>query len=353
VPRHVVEKWGSAWTQPRHWVSNGPYVITASRLGDYVKAVKNPRFYEADKVCVDEVYYYATPDTISAERRVKRGELDLSTDIQSNRIALLRKEIPAYVRTHTYLGVSYLAYNTNIKALKDRRVRLALTMAVDRDFITRKLMRGGQVPAYTFVPPGVANYPLTAAPAWSTWSFERRQAAAKALLAQAGYGPRNPLKVEIKHRNSADPTLIMPSIQADWKAIGVDARLAQNETQIAYAAYRSRDFQVADAAWIGDYNDAMSFLYLQQSATGPQNYGDYNNPLYDKLLAQADSEPNVKLRAGYLAQAERVMLGDAPVAPIFFYVNKNLVNPRVTGWVDNIIDHHRTRYLCIAGAGRK
>jgi len=347
VPKHVVEKWGKDWTKPAHWVSNGAFKVTEWRLGDYVKVVKNPRFYDADKVCLDEVYYYPTNDAISAERRVKRGELDLNTDIQSNRIALLRKEIPAYVRTHTYLGVAYLAFNSHVPALKDRRVRIALDMAIDRDFITAKLLRGDQTPAYTFTPPGVANYPVATPPVWASWTLERRQAAARALLAQAGFDAAHPLKLEIKHRNSADPMLVMPSIQADWKMIGVNATLAQNETQIAYAAYRSRDFQVADAAWIADYNDAMSFLYLQQSSTGPQNYGDYRNPVYDALLAKADNEPDAKVRAGYLAHAERVMLRDAPVAPLFFYINKNLVSPNVTGWVDNIIDHHRTRYLCL------
>ena len=347
VPRHVVEKWGAAWSRPEHWVGNGPYVISAWRLGDYVKAVKNPRFWDARKVCVDQVYYYPTNDAISAERRVRRGELDLNTDIQSNRIALLRKQMPAYVRTHTYLGVSYLAFNTKVAALRDRRVRIALSMAIDRDFVARKLLRGGQTAAFTFVPPGVANYRTAAPPVWANWSFERRQAAARALLSQAGYGPPNPLRIEIKHRNSADPMLVMPSIQADWKAIGVEARLAQNETQIAYASYRSRDFQVADAAWVADYDDAMSFLYLQQSSTGPQNYGDYRNPVYDAWLAKADNEPDAARRAAFLARAEQAMLSDAPVAPIFFYVNKNLVSPNVTGWVDNLTDHHRTRYLCV------
>nr|QQZ49666.1 hypothetical protein JKL49_22760 [Phenylobacterium glaciei] len=141
--------------------------------------------------------------------------------------------------------------------------------------------------------------------------------------------------------------LFMPAIQADWKAIGVDAALVQNETQIAYAAYRSRDFQVADAAWIADFNDAMSFLYLQQSSTGSQNYGDYKNPVFDALLARADNESDVKVRAGYLAQAEHIMLEDAAVAPVFFYVNKNLVSPKITGWKDNLVDQHRSRWLCM------
>jgi oligopeptide transport system substrate-binding protein len=349
VPKHMVERYGDAWSRPAHYVANGPYVISEWRLGDFIKAVKNPRFYDADKVCVDEIYYYPTNDAISAERRVRRGELDINTDIQSNRIAFLKKQIPAYVRTHTYLGIAYLAFNTHVPALKDHRVRVALDMSIDRDFITRKLLRGGQVPAYTFVPPGVANYQAAQPPVWAAWPLERRQAAARVLLARAGYGQGRPLKVEIKHRNTPDPMLFMPAIQADWKTIGVDAALAQNETQIAYAAYRSRDFQVADAAWIADYNDAMSFLYLQQSSTGAQNYGDYKSPAYDALLAKADHEPDAKVRAGYLAEAERIMLADAPVAPIFFYVNKNLVSPKVTGWVDNILDHHRARYLCVTG----
>jgi oligopeptide transport system substrate-binding protein len=350
VPRHVVEKWGDAWSRPGHFVGNGAFTPVTWRLGDYVRSVKNPRFYEADKVCVDEIYYYPTSDAISGERQVKRGELDLNTEINSNRIAFLRKEMPGYVRTHLYLGVSYLAFNTHVPAFQDRRVRQALTMAVDREFITHKLLRGGQTPAYTFVPPGVANYASPQPPAWARWTFAQRQAQARRLLTEAGYGPGHPLKIEIKHRNSADSMLIMPAIQSDWKQVGVQATLAQNETQIAYASYRSRDFQVADAAWIADYNDALSFLYLQQSSTGSQNYGDYHNPAFDALIARADQEPDAKVRAGYMAQAESIMLDDATVAPVFFYVNKNLVSPKVTGWVDNIIDHHRTRYLCVRGA---
>ena len=244
VPKHVVEKWGDAWTQPANYISNGPYMLKSWTLGDHVNVVKNPRFYDAKNVCIDQINFYPTNDAIGAERRVRRGELDMNADIQSNRIAFLRERMPDYVHTSTYLGVAYLAFNTAVPAFKDKRVRLALNMSIDREFITGKLLRAGQIPAYAF---------------------------------------------EIKHRNSPDPMLFMPAIQADWKEVGVETALMQNETQIAYAAYRSRDFQVADAAWIADYNDAMSFLYLQQSSTGAQNYGDYKNPAFDALLAKADT----------------------------------------------------------------
>jgi len=351
VPKHVVTKLGEAWVRPGNMVSNGPYVLTEWRLGDYVKAVRNPRFFEADKLCVDEIRYYPTTDSISAERRVASGELDVNTDIQSNRIAFLRTKMPGYVRTNTYLGTTYIAFNNSKKSgyppFRDKRVRQALAMAIDRDFITDKLFRGGQKPAETFAPPGTANYQAVKPPFWFAWTLERRQAEARKLLAAAGYGPDHPLKVEIKHRNTPDPMLYMPAVQADWKAIGVQVTLAQQETQIAYADYRARAFQVADAAWVADYNDASSFLDLQRSWYGPQNYGDYNNPVYDALLDKADHEPDAVKRAQYMAEAEHIMLEDAPIVPVYFYINKNLVSPAVTGWVDNLVDHHRTRWLCM------
>lgn len=351
VPKHVVERWGDDWIKPEHFVGNGPYVLKEFRLGNYVRSVKNPLFWDADKVCVDEIYYYPTNDSISAERRVARGELDLNTDIQSNRIAFLRTKMPGYVRTNTYLGLAYIAFNNNPKTgyppFRDRRVRQALSMAIDRDFIANKLLRGGQSPANTFTPPGVANYSGAQPAYWASWPFAKRQAEARRLLAEAGYGPNRPLKLEIKHRNTPDPMLFMPAVQADWKEIGVEVTLAQQETQIAYQDYRTRAFQVADAAWIADYNDPTSFLDLQRSFYGPQNYGDYNNPEYDRLMALADQEPDVAKRAALMAKAEHMMLEDAPVAPVYFTVNKALVSPRITGWVDNLLDHHRTRWLCV------
>jgi oligopeptide transport system substrate-binding protein len=357
VPEHIVARYGERWASGGHFVSNGPYVIESWKMGDRVHLVRNRRFYDDAKTCIDEIDFYPTTDSISAERRVRRGELDINDDIQSNRIAYLRRpgQMPAYVHTHAWLGVAYLAFNgRQAPALRDRRVRQALSMAIDRDFIARKLLRGGQIPAFSFVPPGIANYvPGGVKPYWGDWPLARRQAEARRLLAAAGYGPARPLKLELKHRNSADPMLFMPAIQADMKDIGVQVQLVQNESQIAYAAYRARDFQIADAAWIADYNDPLSFLYLQRSTTGGQNYSDYANPAYDALLDRADHEPDAARRAAYLARAEKMMLEDAPVAPVFFYVSKNLVSPAVTGWVDNLADWHRARYLCFKDAAAR
>ena len=350
VPRHAVQRWGEAWSDPAHYVANGAYRPSSWKLGDHVTVVRNPSFYDADKLCIDRIDYYPTNDAISAERRIARGELDLNTSIQSNRVPYLRQpgHVPAFVRIHTYLATTYVIFNgRDVPALKDLRVRQALSMAIDREFITGKLLRAGQSPAYVFVPPGTADYPGSPLPAWAGWSLARRQAEARRLLAAAGYGPRRPLHIELKLFNTSDPMLISPAIQADWKSVGVQAELIQNETQIAYDSYRNRDFQVALAAWVGDYNDAMSFLGLFQSATGAQNYGDYKNPAYDAVLAQADHEPDLQRRGAYLAKAEQMVLADAAIAPLYFTVNRNLVRPDLSGWTDNLLDIHPSRYLCL------
>ena len=351
TPEHVVRKWGDAWSQPGHMVSNGPYTLKSWALGDKIKLVKNPGFYDAKNVCLDEVNYYPIADPTSAERQVRRGELDLSNALRSSRVAYLRRpdQVPAYVHTATFLGIEYLALNTHVPAFKDRRVRLALDLALDREFYTGKLLRAGELPAYGFVPPGVANYPGVVKAYFADTPYAQRQADARRLLAEAGYGPGHPLKFELMY--STGSTEALPAaIQADFRAVGVEMSLVQAEGQILFANLNARNFQMGVAGWIADYNDANTFLYLLQSKTGQQNYGDYNNPAYDDLLEKADHEANAGVRAQYLKQAEKLMIDDAPVLPLYYWVSRNLVNPSITGWEDNIIDHHRKRWMCFKDA---
>jgi oligopeptide transport system substrate-binding protein len=350
APRHVVEKYGDAWVQPGKYVSNGPFKLVSWRLGDRIQAVKNPAFFEAEKVCIDRINYYPTADAVAAERRIQRGELDLNTTFQSNRYERLQRTLPGYARTHVSLATSYLSFNTrDVPPLKDVRVRRALSESIDREFITKKLLRAGQMPAYSFVPPITAGYAPGPSTVWAGKPLEVRQAEARALLAQAGFTPERPLKIEIKTANNTDSLLLMEAVQADWRAIGVDVSLQQNEGAIAFAAYRERDYQVGSMSWYADYNDPVSFLALMQSTTGAQNYGDYKNPTFDALLKQADQEPDLERRAQLLSRAEQIMLSEEGTAPLFYQVTRALVNPRVTGFVDNALNFHRARWMCVKG----
>jgi oligopeptide transport system substrate-binding protein len=353
APEHAVRRWGAAWVTPGRMVSNGAYELADWRLGDYLRIIKNPRYRDAGQVCFDRVDFYPLNDLVSTERRVLRGELDVNAGVQSNRVARLRSrpDSARYVRSHPYLTTTYMIFNRrDVGPLKDVRVRQAISMAIDRDFITQKLTRAGQVPTTSFVPRGIAGYLPPAAPHpgayWADWPLPRRQAEARRLLAELGYSPARPLKLELKTFNSPGSLIVAQSIQSDLKTVGVDATFRQEDGAVIFESFNIRDFQLGLAAWVADFDDPMTFLGLMRSDTGAQNYGDYKNPRYDALLDAADHEPEAGKRAQYLAQAEQLMLDDADVAPVLNGVNLNLVAPDITGWVDNDADIHPIRYLC-------
>jgi oligopeptide transport system substrate-binding protein len=344
-PRHAIERWGEKWSKPGRYVSDGPYTLVSWKLGDRVVLKKNPSFWDADHVCYNEIDFIPSSDAVVNERRVNAGELDLSTIVQSNRLAFLRaSHMRNFLRVAPYWGVTYLTFNLGDPALKDVRVRQALAMAIDREFIANKLLRGGQTPAYSFVPPGVAGYQDGPRAYWAGWSLARRQAEARRLLAAAGYGPQRPLKLLFKHRNSADPMLFTAAVQSDWRAIGVDVQLQENDVQVAYQAYEVHDYQVGDAGWVSE--DPMIYLDLARSDTGGMNYGNYVNHAYDAELNQALAAADPAVRAQHMRAAEKMLLDDMPNAPIYNIASRNLVNTDVIGWVDNPIDTHQVRWLC-------
>ena len=272
VPAHAVKAHGDAWTRPENFVGNGAFRLVDWKLGDHIRVVKNPAFYDVASVCVDQIDYFPTPDSVMAERRVARGELDLNTNFQSSRVQRLRDTLPGYVRAYPALATSYIALNTEgVAAFRDIRVRRALSMAVDRDFITGKLMRAGQKPAYSFVPPATAGHGQGVRLRWADMPLENRQAEARRLLAEAGYGPGNPLSIEIKVGNSPDNLLLSQAVAADWTALGLKVSTVQNEGQIAFAAYRQKDFQVGMMSWYADFNDPLTVLGLFRTDTGQQN----------------------------------------------------------------------------------
>ena len=217
-------------------------------------------------------------------------------------------------------------------------------MAVDRDFITKKLLRAGQTPAYGLVPPGVPDYPAGAKAYWAGWPLARRQAEARRMLAAAGYGPDHPLKVLIKHRNSPDPLLFLPSIQSDWKQIGVQAQLQQNDVQVAYMEYELHDYQVGDAGWLA--GDGLGYLDIFRSNTGANNFGQYANPAFDAELDAASDAVDPTQRAAHMRKAEQILLTDMPFAPVYYIASRNLVSPHITGWVNNPSDTHQSQWLC-------
>jgi oligopeptide transport system substrate-binding protein len=226
-------------------------------------------------------------------------------------------------------------------------VREALSLAIDREVIAAKVMRGGERPAYSFVPPQMPSYPGTAAVRFRNLGMAARIAKAKALLAQAGFGPDNPLTFDYNIKNETDPRLVAVALQAMWSEIGAHTRILPSDAKTHYNLLMKQSFAVAEAGWVADYRDAKNFLMWSRAYTKEMNFGLYYDPRFDALMEQADHTVDPLLRGKLMCDAEQVVLDDVALAPVYFAVSRTLVSPEVKGWVDNQINVNRTRFLTL------
>lgn len=348
IPAHVVEKVGDDWTKPENIVVNGPYKVVEWRSGDFIRSVANENFAGAADLCFKEVIYFTASDHDAMVRRAQAGEIDMNNSFPTGQLEETKKKLPGWPRIAPMMATTYVVTNTQQAPFNDKRVRQALAMAMDREYVVESILKGGQIPAYSFVPPGMNGYPQTAEFAWKSLPREQRLAEAKRLLEEAGYGPNNPLMFEYLYRATGDNPRIAPVLQANWSDIAewVKPEVRQVETQALYNQLQSKDYAISDTGWVADYNDAYNFLYLLDSRTGPMNYGDYKNPAYDAKLAESNTELDPDRRAQILREAEQILLDDAAVLPLLTRVTQDIVNPNITGYEDNAEDIHRTRYMC-------
>ena len=346
VPPHVVEEFDDRWARPGTIVTNGPYVMSEWVPNDHITLLKNDLFYDADNVAIDEVIFYPTDDSSSALRRFRAGELDLNTDFPSQQNQWLVENMPDERRVAHFYNSNYTIFNMADPKFQDVRIRQAMALAMDRDVNATNVLAIGQTPAYTLVPPYVPDYPLPM-PEYAGWTQEQRLERAQELMIDAGYGPDNPFEFIYRYRESIDNRRVAISVASAWAEAYIDVELYNTEVAVHYADLRAGNFEVADAGWVVSYPDPGQFLLLTNSDYGELNTSGYDNPEFVSLYRQAMLTPDRAARGALLAQAEQIMLADAPLIPNFFGVSKNLVGPHVVGWEDNPGDVHRTRWLSL------
>lgn len=350
IPKHTVEKFGKDWIKPENIVSNGPYEIAEWIPGDYVHAVKNDYFYDARNVCFSETYYYPTQDDTAAERRVRTGKLDVQANFSGNRLEEIEKTLPGYSRISDFAAITYYLFNLKNPKFQDARVREALSLAINREFIADQILRGGQKPAYSLVPPELGNYVSGKASLdWKQANHNQKLERARKLLMEAGFGPDKPLSFTFNYRNSGDNPKIAPVVQQNWRDIApwVHVEIIGMDVQVHYEKLRQGDFEVGDGGWAADFEDARSFLYNFTTSAGEMNYAKYSNSEFDKLMKEADNERDGQKRIETLEKAEQITLNDDALVPVYFYSSRALVNPKIMGWIENSLNYHPTRFLCM------
>jgi len=330
------------WTRPGNFVGNGPFVLDRWEVGRVIVVKKNPLYWNAANVKLSEIHFHAIESIDTEERAFRAGQLHVTEEVPQSKIPVYRRDMAHLLHIDPYLGAYFYRLNTTRPQFKDKRVRRALAMAIDRKSIVENVTRGGQLPAYFFTPPDTVGYT-------SRTALRHDPEGARQLLAAAGYpGGKGFPPFEILYNTSESHKAVAEAIQQMWKReLGIDVKLLNQEWKVYLDTEKRLDYDVSRAGWIGDYPDPSTFLETFLSDSGNNRTG-WANPEYDRLLREAARLGDQKTRYELFQKAEAIFLDELPIIPIYHYTRVYLMQPSVRGWNPTILDHHPYPYVWLA-----
>lgn len=329
-PQKVIEKFGAEWTKPGNIVSNGAYILTEHKPGERSVRERNPMYWDNAHTIIDKTVALVINDESAALTRFLAGELD-RTEVPAGQFPKLKKEYPDEAVSFPRLCNYYYSFNlspSGPEAFKDVRVREALSLAVDRKIIVENILAGGQPEAYTFTPAATAGFTIPDVPI-AKMTQPERDAEAKKLMTEAGYGPDHPLTFKMLYNTSEDHQKIAVAMQQMWKQkLGVQAELANMEWKTFLEERGNQNFDMARGAWCGDYNEASTFLDLLTTNSG-YNDAKYSDLELDALMNEAKTADDPQ---PMYTKVEEIIARDVPVIPIYHYAGVYMIDKHVGNW---------------------
>jgi len=341
VPRQTIEKYGDHWLMARPLPSSGPYELVYWKLNDKVRLEKNPLYWDAKNTQSDIIDFLPIGSPSTAFNLYERGEADVIWDkevVPAELLDILIHRPDAH--TFSYLATYFVDFNVTRKPFDNPRVRKALALAVDRNRIVKEITRGGERPTSHLVPDGTANY---TSPAGLGYNPEL----ARELLAEAGYpGGKGFPRFEYLFNATAGGGQninedIAIELQQMWQnTLGISMDLRQEEWKVYLNSMIHLNYDVGCSDWIGDYDDANTFLSLFLSNDGNNRTG-WKNARYDALVYEANEQTDLKIREKLFQQAETILVRDEmPCIPLYIYAGIDFYHTNILGIYPNILDDH-------------
>ena len=329
---------GAEFTKPGNHLSNGAFSLTAWVQGSHVELRRNPNYWNNAATRLDGVRWISLSDNAAEYKRYRSGEIQITAVVPQQQFEQIRAQHAAELYISPQLGTYFFGFNLDREPFRSKPgLRRALSLTIDRELLVKTVTRVGEMPAYGWVPPGTYNYTSQQFD-YAAMPIAQRITEARRLYAEAGYSAQTPLRFELRYNSGESHNRVAVAVAAMWKqALGVETRLAAVEFKVLQQDVDARNVDVYRTAWIGDYNDAYTFAQYLKSDFGI-NTPHYRSVAYDALLDKAAREQDPAARRALLESAERAMLAEHPLLPLYFYVNKHLVSPRVEGWYDNIMN---------------
>lgn len=347
VRKDVVEKNPDTWaTDPKTLVCDGPYTITSWTHSSKIVMKKSDTYYDKSDIVANEIDWILMDDDNATLTAFKNHKILLADSMPP-------EEIPALVKSgeckiYGNLGTYYYDFNTKQKPFDNVNVRKAFTLAFDRQYLCTDIAKAGQQPAGAFVPSDIpdaavgsdfrkigGNFynPTTA-------GYKANIAEAQKLLADAGYpGGKGFPTVELKYNTNAAHQAIAEYLQSEWqKNLGIKVSIVNEEWAVLQADRNKGNFQLARDAWLGDYVDPMTFIDLFTSTSGNNSTG-WKNAQYDALVSDAMKNTNQATRMKDMHSAEKILMTDYPVCPVYYYTDPDLVSPKLQGYVHSALGY--------------
>ncbi|OKP03246.1 ABC transporter substrate-binding protein [Xenorhabdus eapokensis] len=331
VRQDIIEKWGNKWTLPEHHIGNGAYTLKDWVVNERIVLTRNPQYWNNKETIIEKGTFLPIVSGVSDVNRYRSGEVDITDNaIPPDLYQKMKRDIPEQLQVSPYLCTFYYEINNQKPLFKDKRVREAIKLSLDRDIITEKIMAQGQIPAYGFTPTYIGGG-LSINPAWASWTQEQRNQRARELLKEAGFDASNPLKFTLLYNTSEQNKQQAIAAASMWqKNIGAKVMLQNQEWKTSLQNRHQGNYDVARATWCGDYNEPSSFLNMLLS-TSSNNTVFYHSKTFDNYLNHALIAKDDATRKAFYQRAEAQLDKDSGLIPVYYRVSVRLIRPTVGG----------------------
>lgn len=350
VRKDIVESNGETWsTNPETYVGNGPYKLQSWEHQSKMTYVQNEKYYGVEDLGPDTINFVLMEDQNTILSAFKNGEILMGDDLPSEEIDAMKDN---GLVVESQLGTYYLSINTQKDVLNNEKVREALSLAIDRNYLVEKIAKGGQIPADTFVPTGLTDadgkteFHENATKWYDVNDYEGNVKKAKELLKEAGYENGKGLpSIELMCNQGHEP--IMEAVQNMWKEnLGVNSTISSQDWNVFIQTRKDGDFQVARDGWLADYNDPISFIDMWVTGGGNNN-AHWSNAEYDKLVKEIKSTTDSAKRYELMHKAEDMLAKESPVVPLYYYTDLYLISDKLEGMYTSPLGYKYFMYCTI------
>jgi len=344
VRQDIVERFGTDWTRAENITGNGPFVLKEWTIQKQMIMLPNPNYWDFKNVKPKKLIFYPIENLQTAYKMYQADQIMFTNPVPLSVIdTLIEKKEPELSIVPTFTSYFY-RLNTTLPALKNQKIRRALSLAIDRDKIVKKILKGGQISAWTFVPPGIKGY-TSPVPDFTKMDIPT----AKKLLAEglAEEGLREFPETKLLYNTLESHKQLALAVTDMWREnLGLNIVPYNQEWKVYLKSEKNMDFQILRAGWIGDYLDPNTFLDMFVTGGGNNNTG-WSNPQYDALIKGAAVEQDPEKRFKILQEAEAMLIEEQPIIPLYFYVYDFLMKPYLKGVYGNPLEDHNFKHAYI------